>query len=150
MRKQCYICHKTYEIDEHFVPKVIKGGKVVYLCKVNLERYKDSNGRKPASKVNKGINRYSLGSDYVSEKSLLARYNISIEDYNELLNIQDSKCAICNRHISEFTSRFDIDHCHVTGKIKGLLCNNCNAGVGLLNDDVNLIKNAIIYLNKYK
>lgn len=39
-----------------------------------------------------------------------------------------------------------IDHCHTTGKVRGLLCNGCNKGLGLLNDDVNLLKRAINYL----
>lgn len=69
------------------------------------------------------------------------RYNMSYEDYENLLKKQDNKCAICDQ-----VSVLVVDHCHATGKVRGLLCNNCNVSLGLLKDDKEIIKKALEYL----
>ncbi len=61
---------------------------------------------------------------------------------------QDGCCAICKRHQSEFTKSLFIDHCHKTNKVRGLLCHNCNIGLGSFKDNIELMKNGINYLNK--
>jgi hypothetical protein len=70
--------------------------------------------------------------------------------YQELLMIkeaQDYRCAICNVHEENVTKSLAIDHDHATGKVRGYLCNNCNRGIGLLKDSVEILSNAIKYLN---
>jgi hypothetical protein len=63
---------------------------------------------------------------------------------------QNDCCAICKRHKSEVTvkrkNHLCVDHNHSTGKIRGLLCDKCNRGIGLLCDDIDILKNAIEYL----
>lgn len=71
---------------------------------------------------------------------------ITKEDYNLMYHLQDGKCKICSRHQSKLKKSLSIDHCHKTGKIRGLLCHNCNAAIGLLKEDINAIESAIIYL----
>jgi len=72
-------------------------------------------------------------------------YNITPEEYEKMFIQQKGCCAICinpceqNKHLY-------IDHCHVTGKIRGLLCNNCNLGIGNLKHDISILQNAIKYL----
>lgn len=78
--------------------------------------------------------------------ALRSSYGITLEDYNKLLEKQNYKCAICNRHQNEFTRKFAVDHCHITDKVRGLLCGNCNIGIGNLQDDINIIENALKYL----
>lgn len=83
----------------------------------------------------------------------LKKYNISTGEYNEKLKNQNSCCAICKRHISKTikpNNPFHIDHNHFTGKIRGLLCNNCNTGIGFFDENIDFLKNAIAYLNKHK
>lgn len=83
-------------------------------------------------------------------------YGITIEEYEQMLESQDSRCAICTIHIDEMpqpinarTKRaFDVDHCHDTGKIRGLLCHNCNKGLGNFKDNITFMTNAISYLIK--
>ena len=74
-------------------------------------------------------------------------YNITIEEYDEMFNKQEGKCLICGHHQNEFKRRFDVDHNHTTGKIRGLLCGGCNLVIGNAKEDVNVLKNAIEYLN---
>ena len=86
-----------------------------------------------------------------SFKNNLKKYNITPEDYQLLLYKQDGKCAICKSdksHRSNISYNLFVDHCHTTGKVRGLLCHHCNAGIGYLNDDVERLQSAIRYLNE--
>ena len=82
------------------------------------------------------------------------RYNLSIEKFDEMIKKQNNKCAICNQ--PEFKIRYGkiqslaIDHDHLTGKIRGLLCNNCNRAIGLMHDSIETLKNAVAYLEQRK
>ena len=77
--------------------------------------------------------------------NLKYRYGITEEIYNEMLDKQDYSCAICNQKSEKNLS---VDHCHTTGKIRGLLCQNCNVGLGYFNDDKNRMKLAMRYLDQ--
>jgi len=53
-----------------------------------------------------------------------------LTDYDKTLNIQNNKCAICERDMNEYGKIFCVDHNHTTGKVRGLLCDTCNYGLG--------------------
>ena len=77
------------------------------------------------------------------------KYGITIEDYDRMLEDQGGRCAICRTNDPGGSgSRFAVDHDHKTGKVRGLLCTNCNTGIGLLQDDVLILEQAIRYLNE--
>lgn len=80
----------------------------------------------------------------------LSRYNLSKEDYDFKYTQQEGRCAICNRHESEFKKRLHVDHDHMTGDIRGLLCQQCNVGLGNFSDSCERLTNAKDYLTKYK
>jgi len=82
----------------------------------------------------------------INLKNRTGRYNISIDDYQELLDSQNGRCAICGEAINQKTCR--IDHSHVTGKVRGLLCVSCNTGIGLLKDSPDVLASAAEYLRK--
>lgn len=79
----------------------------------------------------------------------LRPYGLQIADYERMLADQDGQCAICDRtdpghgHIV-----FVVDHCHETGRIRGLLCRNCNSAIGLLGDDPKMIRRAATYIER--
>lgn len=76
------------------------------------------------------------------------RFRITPAYYNELLKKQNYVCAICHR--SENKEQYlSIDHCHSSNRIRGLLCNNCNFAIGLLNDDPEVIRNAARYVEEF-
>jgi len=75
------------------------------------------------------------------------KYGITPEQYIELFNKQEGKCIICNKHQIEFKKALGVDHDHKTGKIRGLLCNDCNLGIGYLKDNIIFLQKAIDYLN---
>lgn len=78
-------------------------------------------------------------------------YDLSEEEYNTKLKEQKYKCAICktNENTHSVNNRFYVDHCHLTNKVRGLLCHNCNIALGGFKDSVVNMKNAILYLKKY-
>jgi hypothetical protein len=67
-----------------------------------------------------------MGVDKAREGHLQRTYGISSEQYDELLERQDHKCPVCERHKDEFPTRLAVDHDHKTREIRGLLCNYCN------------------------
>lgn len=77
-------------------------------------------------------------------------YGITEEEYNNLLQKQNNTCAICNKvEISKYEGilrKLSVDHDHITGKVRGLLCDNCNRGIGHLQEDVDILKQAIKYV----
>ena len=72
-------------------------------------------------------------------------YGISDDEYQNLLIKSNNKCAICEE---EFVKTPSIDHDHNTGKIRGLLCSNCNFLIGHCKEDIDILDNAIRYLRK--
>lgn len=80
---------------------------------------------------------------------LMMKYGITPEEYAETLESQRGGCAICGstepKHRGPF---FVVDHCHTTGKVRGLLCSPCNTALGLLGDDPKLLRSALRYLKR--
>jgi len=78
-------------------------------------------------------------------KIALGRYKISFEEYQELKKKQNNLCLLCGKP-NKSSRSLAIDHCHKTGRIRGLLCSKCNIGLGMFEDNIKLLKKAIIYL----
>jgi len=76
------------------------------------------------------------------DRRLRHKYNISINDYDTMLSQQNGACAICGI----ITDDLCVDHGHGTGEIRGLLCQNCNSGLGFFKDKVSNLVEAIKYL----
>ena len=77
-------------------------------------------------------------------KNIKSQYGIEKDEYFVLITKSNGICSICNKKINNP----QIDHCHKTGKVRGILCANCNLGLGNFKDDINSLKNAIKYLEK--
>ena len=78
------------------------------------------------------------------------KYGITLEEYDRMYNQQDGKCAICHTHQKKLIRRLSVDHNHLDNKIRGLLCDKCNVGIGFFDDNTKLLQKAINYINKYK
>ena len=82
---------------------------------------------------------------------LSTNYGLTVEEYQALVDAQDGRCAIC-REIPEPQKHkrgFQIDHCHSTNKIRGLLCHNCNVAVGHLKEDPVRIRRLLEYVKRH-
>lgn len=73
-------------------------------------------------------------------------FGIDIEYYNNIFKLQKGQCAICCKHQSELSKSLAVDHDHDAGHVRGLLCNNCNAGLGFFRDSMDLLLEAAEYL----
>ncbi len=78
------------------------------------------------------------------------RSKAELKGYSQMFEKQKGACAICGTTTDPNERSFAIDHDHVTGKIRGLLCTFCNTAIGLFKDDTALLLNAIDYLEKHK
>jgi len=70
--------------------------------------------------------------------------DISLKEYNLRCALLNDECEICKKK----NGTLNVDHCHTTGKIRGLLCGSCNRAIGLLKEDVSILQSAVNYLNK--
>lgn len=84
--------------------------------------------------------------------AIKSKYGITSEVYEQMYNSQDGKCAICKSDAPLHSSNRDrlyVDHCHETGFVRGLLCKNCNSGIGQFRDSINALQEAIKYLQSH-
>jgi len=119
---ECRRCHVRKSLDEF--PALV-GGK--YQCRACLAR--------------------------ANQTFALAKQGSTVEEYEKLLKEQDGRCAICGRldgHRSRYgtSCKLAVDHDHKDGTVRGLLCNNCNRGLGRFKDSVVLLQAAIRYLQR--
>ena len=91
--------------------------------------------------------------DRVRSYKWKTRFGITSEKYSEMLISQGGVCAICEQeetaqhNTSNRVQKLAVDHCHKTGKVRGLLCQDCNRGIGKFHDDIWRLKSAIEYLS---
>ena len=138
------ICRKCKTLRQlHEFHKNTRGQNVP--CKFcERERYhKHKTARLEARKVYREKNK-----ELISIKK--NRANATVDEFKKLFTEQDGKCAICFTHQSNLNRRIAVDHDHDTKKIRGLLCDKCNRAIGLLKDRIDILQNAITYLQKHK
>lgn len=82
------------------------------------------------------------------KSDLSRRYNISVKVYETLLKGAEYQCMICSKHREE-GAVLCVDHCKDTGKVKGIACASCNAALGMLQHDPEILKKAIEYLKDF-
>ena len=89
--------------------------------------------------------------DKIRSRKLRRDYGISIEDYDRMLTLQNGVCAVCSEPPSKANARemvLHVDHCHKTGKIRGLLCATCNRMLGLAKDNPETLIKAATYVKE--
>lgn len=89
----------------------------------------------------------------IESRYLEKSYGITIDEYKDLQNAQNFKCAICGSEgwvmdESRHKAKLALDHDHKTGAVRGLLCHNCNRALGLFQDSISNLENAIDYLKR--
>lgn len=80
-------------------------------------------------------------------RKLLEKYGITPQEYDKLLAEQDGRCKICaSAKPGPFERNFYVDHCHETGKVRGLLCGSCNLAIGQFDDNPGTLRRAALYV----
>jgi Autographiviridae endonuclease VII len=146
-----YGCNKEKNLDEfHNLSKSPDGKQ--YTCKDCQNNYKNEWAKNNKENIKSSKDKWKCKNpDYNREWNFKNKYGISIEEYNKMLDEQDGKCLICDtREPKGSHNTFNVDHCHITGNVRGLLCWSCNSGMGKFNDDIGLLEKVILYLKKYE
>lgn len=118
--------------------------------KRNIERQRDYQRRYYHANKDK-IHKYPSYTRSYKRQFTVRKYGITHEQYLILLKQQNGKCGMCHqfettKNPSGETRDLNIDHCHKTNRVRGLLCRNCNVALGLIKDDTQLLRRAIKYL----
>ncbi len=80
---------------------------------------------------------------------LKKKYGLTVEQYDKMLSKQKGRCGICSIHAKKLSRRLCVDHDHKTGKVRELLCVNCNSVIGKAGDDPKILKRAVVYLGRH-
>jgi len=126
---------EEYERNKH---KISARSREYYLKNKEKIIFKHSNYR-------------SNNKDKTAKYLINKRYGIGVEEFEKMKLRQESRCAICNRHVNETKRKvLCVDHDHKTGYVRGLLCHGCNSGIGLLMESEEILLRSIEYLRKFK
>ena len=141
--KTCTVCHETKPLTSFFKNRRNNDGHA-YHCKTC------DNRRRTKHRKDNPVDHHRSQRN----RNLLIRYGITIEDYERIFDSQGRTCGICkteenySAHVGPRKDwSFSVDHCHTTGTIRGLLCNDCNRALGLFRDSPTLLLAALEWLD---
>ena len=132
--------------------------------KERLQKYAKEYYLENKTELNKKAKKYrdanlhiSISSEYSKflEHYYQSKYGISYSEYEQMVITCGNKCQICNQEEKIIDKRrgklkrLAVDHCHETGKVRGLLCFQCNRAIGGFKDDIKLLESAIKYLKEH-
>lgn len=150
--KKCYSCKEEKTIESFHNDRSRKDGKNP-LCKVchtaNVSRCYRRNPEIKKASIKKWREANKERVDETGWKFGIKQYGITPEIYFQMLEEQDNKCAICfTTEPGAKKKRFSVDHCHKTGRVRGLLCQYCNKALGGFMDNTEILGSAIKYIIK--
>jgi len=154
--KVCSKCRLLKPIDKFYKSKTSKDGfmsQCICCIRKSHKVYYDKCNKKNFNYQKTRYKRYKENHAKRDRKTQLRghlrrKYSITLEDYNSMVEEQNGLCAICGRTNSKkgVFERLAVDHNHISGQIRGLLCNRCNVILGLGDEDINTFKNIISYI----
>jgi hypothetical protein len=162
-QKKCSKCGEVKSADNFNKDASMKSGLRSYCrqCQTDYKRESYANGGKEKTlaynkkwraanpdKVSSNKQQYYKSNvEVIREKKWIANYGITRDEYDAMLKAQGGKCAICGApKPGGRGDYFHVDHDHETNEVRGLLCTNCNTGIGGLKDNVGILQKAIAYL----
>lgn len=156
--KVCSTCNRYLPLNAYYRRAVTPDG-LMYRCKdccrdaYNKRYENDPNFREVRKRHNRSYYDANQERRRRDRRKNLNRYGITEDDFAALDESQGGRCAICNdlpneTNVRSRKKRLCVDHEHETGKIRGLLCDRCNTGLGIFKDSVNRLQSAIAYLQK--
>lgn len=147
--KFCTKCKKHKNSADFYKDSSTSDGLAAW-CKDCRAHYANKYYAKNKNKVLKReAKRRKLYPDTVKSNKLNQTYGITLKERNEIARKQNYKCKICGKtEESGHYGILQVDHCHETKIVRGLLCHACNRGLGAFNDDIRSLKKAIVYLQK--
>jgi hypothetical protein len=148
--KVCRECGASKPLEEYHTSRNGKGGKVYRknICKVCQNEYARSKYHNLSEEVKKERRRKNPCNtpEWHKEYKLRTQFGLTTEEYRGMITIQNNRCITCGTEFDE-QIKPQVDHCHNTGKVRGLLCRPCNTSLGLLKENPETLKNLITYLH---
>jgi predicted ATPase len=144
-KKTCKICKEEKGISEFHKLKKWYASYCKRCQSVFIKKWREDN----IEEIKKKKKEYhqNLSPEYKRNRKYVSRYNITIEIYDEMFQKQEGVCAICFQKETRKSRKFlSIDHCHKTGKVRGLLCDSCNNILGRAKDNNLILLSAAHYL----
>jgi hypothetical protein len=143
--KKCSCCKKIKPLSEYY-----KRGTCSSEVTVRYRSHcKECTSLKSAVRWETNEEFKNRGKNNAYKYNIKKNYGITEEQYLKIYAEQNGLCAICAQKSQSKSGRLALDHCHKTGIVRGLLCTKCNAGIGMLKDDINLLTSAVLYLKRY-
>jgi hypothetical protein len=140
--KTYYLEHRQYLIDK------AKKYRLENVEKVRKNR-KKSYWENRESNLERSRKRYRENPEKYFNLKLKKLYGIDADEYNKLFKEQNFCCAICGDNLAKVDKKHRfLDHDHISGKVRGILCRRCNLGIGFFKDDTNVLGLAIKYLEE--
>ena len=145
-QKLCLKCNVLKNKEHFYIHK--QNGLSAYCKDCSKEQVKEYRKKNP-EKIKSLKEKYKETRKEIRKPTerrnhLKIKYGITEIEYEKMFNNQDGKCLLCDKKCDY--RKLHIDHCHSTGKIRGLLCSNCNLGLGNFKDNIETLKKAIEYL----
>lgn len=132
-RRECKTCHRAAAKVREQADPAKHAARIYAYRQRNLAAERARNKAYRARRPEVGFRAY-----------LKYTYGLALEDYQSMLEAQDERCAICGGQDED--SRLHVDHCHTTGKVRGLLCESCNLSIGRMGDSPSRLRSAAAYL----
>lgn len=152
--RECPICHRTYRPYREYQKACSRNCREKLPEKREVSRAYHS---RPETRERKNGARRVANNDRqraINLRQNIARYGLAYSDYEAMLQAQGNRCSICGAspdpNGKRAASRLHVDHDHVTGKIRGLLCLSCNLGIGHFRDDIDRLHSAVAYIEKHR
>jgi hypothetical protein len=138
--KCCTYCHIDKPISEFYTNGRNRKGSMSVCIPCYTARYRAKHAANPEPERTRGRSK--------SFKYHLAKYDLTVEQYEAMFAAQGGVCAICGEECKT-RYRLAVDHNHETGENRGLLCQGCNFGIGHFSESVDRMQSAIQYIEKY-
>jgi hypothetical protein len=147
--KECKKCVVEKPLASFSKDKRQKSGYFYYCKECCSAKDKARYSKNPSELCEKAKAYYQDNRDKVRNRTLTKTYGIDLVAYNEMREQQLFSCLICKEHEDTLKRGLFVDHCHATGKVRGLLCHHCNVMLGLAKDNQDTLERAIKYLNEH-
>ena len=147
--KNCNKCLKDLSFSK-FGKRVSSKDGLFAVCKQCRSIYNNAWNAANKDKRMETCRRYRQNNPHKSrEYGLKRRHNLTSSEWDAKFQSQDCRCKICGTNVSQGITPWHTDHCHSTGILRGILCHNCNRGLGYFQDNIQSLSSAIEYLNSY-
>lgn len=138
--RRCLGCHREQQRARRKTPE----GRAKHREAMRLARQRD-----PEKFLARGRADYQKHRHRARNVQLKVKFGLTLAEYEIMRHEQGDKCAICATDKAGGRGDWHVDHCHETDKIRGLLCHNCNVGLGNFKDNISFLQAAIKYLTNH-